>query len=245
MDVKAVYFDAAGTLIKPSRPVGESYADAAQKFGVRVSPSDISGRFGLCFKSAPPLAFPGERPERIPALEMDWWKRLVARVFEPLGPFYDFDDFFVTLFSYFGRPEAWTLYPEARETLAGLEKRGVMVSVISNFDSRLLPILDGLGVAEHFEHVFISSHIGWAKPAREIFAHALTAHKINPSEAVHVGDSLDADVQGAANAGLISVFLDRSGTRHVAAPCCIQSLGEVLSLIDDQRLAKTSREQAE
>ncbi|HEY7554840.1 MAG TPA: HAD-IA family hydrolase [Candidatus Binatia bacterium] len=245
MAVKAVFFDAAGTLIKPSRPVGESYAAAAQKFGVSISPSEISSRFGACFKSAPPLAFPGERPEKIPTLEFDWWKRLVARIFEPLGHFYDFDDFFMTLFSYFARPESWTLYPEARETLAGLEKRGLMVSVISNFDSRLLPILDGLGVAKHFEHVFISSHIGWAKPAREIFDCALTAHKINPSEAVHVGDNLDADVQGAANAGLDAVFLDRSGMRHVSAPCCIRNLGELLSLIDDQRMAKKSPEQAD
>ena len=45
MTIKAVFFDAAGTLIKPVRGVGESYAALAAKHGKQVSSSDIAARF--------------------------------------------------------------------------------------------------------------------------------------------------------------------------------------------------------
>jgi FMN phosphatase YigB (HAD superfamily) len=45
MTIKAVFFDAAGTLMTPTRRVGESYAAFAAKYGVDVSPSEVSERF--------------------------------------------------------------------------------------------------------------------------------------------------------------------------------------------------------
>ena len=57
--IKAVFFDAAGTLIKPARRVGESYAAIAAKYGKDVSPAELFERFRICFDGAPPLAFPG------------------------------------------------------------------------------------------------------------------------------------------------------------------------------------------
>ncbi len=55
MPLKAIFFDAAGTLIKTTRPVGESYALLAKKHGMEVLPEEIRERFRFCFSSAPPL----------------------------------------------------------------------------------------------------------------------------------------------------------------------------------------------
>jgi len=209
MTIKAIFFDAAGTLMKPNRSVGESYARFAAKYGVTVTPSELSGRFRVCFGQAPKLAFPGASSGTVLALERDWWRRLVGQVFEPWRPFEKFDEFFDELFAYFAEPGTWSLYPEVIDTLAALKQRGLHLSVISNFDSRLVPILDGLGVGPFFEQIFVSSRIGYAKPDPQIFQAALKHHGLKPEQSLHVGDSEVNDRHGACNAGLRGILVDR------------------------------------
>jgi putative hydrolase of the HAD superfamily len=73
------------------------------------------------------------------------------------------------LFEFFARAEAWKLYPETIEILEQLKKRGLILGVISNFDSRLFGLLDGLGIAHFFDLVVISTQVGAAKPEAAIF----------------------------------------------------------------------------
>jgi putative hydrolase of the HAD superfamily len=240
MAIEAVFFDAAGTLIKPVRNVGESYARIARNYGMDVGPSEISTRFRLCFAAAPPLAFPGAAARDIQILERNWWKRLVERIFEPWGRFDGFDDYFAELFSYFAEPESWALYPEVRATLLTLKERGVMLSVISNFDSRLVNILEGLGTAKFFADILISSRVGHAKPAREIFDVALSRHGVAAQAAWHVGDSSETDVRGAMDAGLTGVLVDRDGHHEPEGFLRICSLKELLSFVEQDE-AETSK----
>src|ERR1051325_3944719 len=81
MAVKAVFFDAAGTLIKPARRVGESYAVLAQKYGINTSATEIADAFRRFFSNAPPLAFPDANLSETDVLEREWWKTLVRNVF--------------------------------------------------------------------------------------------------------------------------------------------------------------------
>lgn len=232
MATKAVFFDAAGTLIKPVRPIGQTYASVAENYGMKVSSSEVSERFRTCFDASPPLTFGPVPTESIEQLERDWWKQLVHCVFQPFGRFNQFDRFFAELFSYFARPEAWTLYPDVLETLPALRKRGLILDVISNFDSRLIDILKGLGTADWFEEVFISSRVGHAKPARQIFHTALARHNLAPSEAMHVGDSEEHDFCGAANAGLMGVLIDRSANLAPTNIHQIKTLNEIISILE-------------
>ncbi len=232
MPVKAVFFDAAGTLIMPVRPVGQTYTLLAKSYGIEVSPFEISERFRACFAASSPLTFGPVSMESIKQLERDWWKKLVHCVFQPLGQFEQFDRFFTELFSYFARPEAWTLYPDVLETFSALQKRGLALDVISNFDSRLIEILEGLGMAGCFEEVFISSRVGHAKPERQIFETALRRHNLAPGEAMHVGDSEENDLYGAANAGLLGVLIDRNASGRPRGYRQIKTLNEIISILD-------------
>lgn len=231
MSLKAVFFDAAGTLIKPARRVGESYSAIAAKHGVDASAAEIAGRFRDCFNAAPRLAFPGAADDTLAGLERAWWKQLVAAVFAPWGRFDNFDAYFDELFAYFATPDAWRLYPEVVETLAALKERGMILDVISNFDSRLVRILDGLEVATSFDHILTSSRVGYAKPDPEIFAAALNRHGLNAPDALHVGDSEIHDLQGALNAGLRGVLIDRDNP--APARMRISSLSELFDRLDD------------
>jgi putative hydrolase of the HAD superfamily len=233
MAIKAIFFDAAGTLIKPARRVGETYALLARKYGVEASTAELAERFRLCFHSAPPLAFPGVPAARIEELERAWWKELVRCVFETSDGLQRFDDYFAELFAYFAQPDAWALYPEVAETLSALERRGLILSVISNFDSRLIGILKGLGAAHWFEHIFVSSRVGYAKPDRQIFHTALERHSLEAGDALHVGDSEEKDLLGANRAGLKGVLVERNGASKSNLSPRITSLRSILSLLDD------------
>jgi putative hydrolase of the HAD superfamily len=233
MTIKAVFFDAAGTLIKPTRSVGESYAAIAAKHGKEVSSTNITERFRTCFDAAPRLAFPGTTEDAIEGLERVWWKNLVAKVFEPWSPFDGFDAYFAELFAYFAEPDAWTLYPEVLETLAALNERGLILDVISNFDSRLVRILDGLDAGAQFENIFVSSRVGYAKPDRRIFNAALSYHGLAPAQALHVGDSEINDLRGANRAGLKGILVERRKTSAAPASDRIESLRSILALLDD------------
>ncbi|HEY1268448.1 MAG TPA: HAD-IA family hydrolase [Candidatus Binatia bacterium] len=233
--IKTVFFDAAGTLMRPVRPVGESYALVAGRYGMNVPPAEVSARFRACFGNAPPLAFPAAENNGIQKLERDWWKALVARVFEPYGRFERFEEYFTELFAYFSRADSWRLFPETEETLAALKRRGLKLAVISNFDSRLFAILEGLGVAPEFESILISSHAGYAKPAPEIFRQALRRHQTEPSEALHVGDSVEKDAEGARGAGIQGVLLDRQAKLVAAGFPKIKNLSGLLPLVENGR----------
>jgi putative hydrolase of the HAD superfamily len=233
MTIKAVFFDAAGTLIKPARSVGESYAAIAAKHGKEVSSTNITERFRTCFDAAPRLAFPSATEDTVAALERDWWKSLVAQVFEPWSPFVRFEEYFAELFAYFASPNAWTLYPEVLETLTSLKERDLILDVISNFDSRLVRILDGLGAGAQFENIFVSSRVGYAKPDGRIFNAALSYHGLAPAQALHVGDSEINDLSGANQAGLKGILVERRKTSAAPASDRINSLRSILALLDD------------
>ena len=231
--IEAVFFDAAGTLIAVNGSVGGIYARLAQAHGKTVAVADLETGFGRAFSAAPPMAFPGAAAGEIPALEKQWWRDLVRQVFSPLGPFPAFDAYFDELYDFFAQPRAWRLYPDTRPALEALRVRGVRLGVISNFDSRLFGLLDGLGIVRFFDPTVISTRAGAAKPDPAIFSHALARHGLIPERAVHVGDSYEMDVLGAQAAGLQPILIDRRAkSSEPREYLSVNNLTEVSALLD-------------
>ena len=226
--IKAVFFDAAGTLFETREPVGESYARIARAYGVDASADAIGASFRRAFREALPLAFGVRRkPEELRHLERDWWRSLVTNTFAGLGEFRDFEAFFKSLFEFFADPACWAADPEALPTLGILRERGLTLGVISNFDHRLYRILDGLGLSRWFNSITISSEAGYAKPSAKLFQAALEQHRLAPHEAVHVGDSEHFDLSGAAAAGMGAVLINRRFEKPVSI---VGSVAQVSSL---------------
>ena len=217
--LRAVFFDAAGTLFDTRRPVGQSYARLAREFGLEVSDAAVTNGFRRAFGNSPELAFgKGRSPTELRNLERAWWKAVVARTFEGLGVFPRFDDFFEALFAFFANPTNWQLKPEATAALRRLKERGLGLGVISNFDSRLYRILETLELNPLFDSITISSEAGFAKPRREVFEVALARHRVRPAEALHVGDSVRLDFDAAAAVGMSAVLVDPG----LDGPVCIE-----------------------
>jgi putative hydrolase of the HAD superfamily len=206
--IRAVLFDAAGTLVELREPVGETYARLAREQGVALSAWRVSDAFQRVFARAEPMVFPDAAPQAIPGLERDWWRRVVRSTFlaaDSSTRFSDFDAYFERLWGRFSDPAAWALRAGGRELLERLRLRGIRSAVVSNFDRRLPGILEGLGLAALLDAIVLPSDAGASKPDRRIFALALERLGVAPEHALFVGDDAGRDLAGARAAGLQAV----------------------------------------
>ena len=108
-----------------------------------------------------------------------------------------------------------TLYEDVLPTLDRLQQMNLKIGIISNWDTPLHAMVEELGLAPYFD-VIVASHdqrVRNAKPNAAIFEYALNVVSVSAEEAVHVGDSFEADIRGAHAAGLRAILLDRDGTQ--------------------------------
>lgn len=209
--LRAVSFDAAGTLFHPVRPIGELYAMVAARHGIHADPGVLHTRFRAAFHTAPPLAFPSMPAVELRAKEKAWWHAVVREVFadgKAEGcPSEIFEAYFDDLFAFFATDAAWRVDPDAAPLLRRLRARGLRILVVSNFDARVRDVLAALGLLPLIDRVTISSEAGAAKPDPRIFATALAAAALAPEHVLHVGDTAREDLAAARAAGLDVVLV--------------------------------------
>jgi putative hydrolase of the HAD superfamily len=208
--IKAVFFDAAGTLFQLRESVGESYAQVARRHGFKLDPVATNLAFHKAWKSMPEPGSPiGHEQD---TSEKAWWRAVVVEVLNqfPGLEIPSVEDYFEDLFAFYASASVWHTYPETVGVLEALRQRALPCFVLSNFDARLLPVLEGLGLAEHFDGVFYSGQIGHAKPSAKVFTYALEKAKMPAQACLHVGDDPIADWKGARDAGLQVFELDRT-----------------------------------
>ncbi len=223
--LKAVFFDAAGTLMGLTEPVGHAYARFAAEQGIRAEPDVLDKAFRAAWKSNPQPQNQGLPPADG---EKGWWMTLVRQTFatalgQPLAPDV-FDPLFEKLYSHYETAAAWTLYPDTRPALRELSR--FRLFVLSNFDDRLVKILKALEIADCFEGTITSSQAGYAKPHPGIFLVAAEQAGLPPCTCLHVGDEAEADVQGATAAGFFSWHVQRPGNDLLALAKALDAISE-------------------
>ncbi len=232
MRLRAVSFDAAGTLFHPVRSIGELYAEVAARHDIHVAPEILHARFRRAFHAAPPLAFPdlptNERRDR----ERRWWHAIVSEVFSGLAG-ERFEAYFADLFAFFATTAAWRVDPDAPPLLETLRARGLRILVVSNFDARVRAVLTALELAPLIDQITISSEAGAAKPDPRIFATALAEARCAPHEVLHVGDTAREDLAAARAAGVRVVLVGGAELAAEAPDAAIVArLGDVETWID-------------
>ncbi len=206
-DVRAVFFDAVGTLLHPEPPAPVAYAAVARRFGSRREEGDIAARFRAAFRReeafdlANGLRTSEEREERR-------WRRIVAEVLDDVS---DPDACFAELYEHFGLPENWRCEAGAVDALAELGRAGYVLGIASNYDSRLRRVVAGMPRLARVNHLVISAEVGWRKPAPEFFAALCTTAGLSPEAILFVGDDVVNDYEGARAAGLKAVLKSSGG----------------------------------
>ncbi|MFF1516847.1 HAD family hydrolase [Streptomyces sp. NPDC058305] len=141
---------------------------------------------------------------------------------------------------------AWALFPDVLpvlDSLVGSHRHAVLSNSSLLVQDRKLRVL---GVHDRFESILCAAELGVSKPAAAAFHAACDALRLPPHRVAYVGDHPEIDGRGAAEAGLLSVWIDRDGA-HIAAdgpptgPHRIASLSELPSLLGaDTRFGASS-----
>jgi putative hydrolase of the HAD superfamily len=203
-DIRAVVFDAVGTVIEPYPRAADVYAEVGRRYGSGLTSPEIARRFAIAF--AQEEEWDRKRGFRTDeGREQQRWQRIVAAVLDdttdPAACFRD-------LFTHFGRPEAWRCLRDAAATIQRLAAGGYKLALASNYDRRLHAVVAGLPALKLFRHVVISSEIEWRKPAPPFFEAVCNVLGLPAEAIVYVGDNLVNDYQGACQVGMRAILLD-------------------------------------
>ncbi|KAL6987274.1 hypothetical protein U1Q18_013024 [Sarracenia purpurea var. burkii] len=189
---KALLVDAVGTLVVPSQPMAQIYRQIGEKYGVEYSEDEILKRYRIAY----------EQP----------WGRSRLRYVNDGRPFWQYIvssstgcsdcQYFEELYNYYTTEKAWHICdPDAENVFQSLRNAGVKLAVVSNFDTRLRPLLRALNCGHWFDVVAVSAEVAAEKPNPTIFLKACELLGVKPEDAVHVGDDRRNDIWGARDAG--------------------------------------------
>jgi putative hydrolase of the HAD superfamily len=106
-------------------------------------------------------------------------------------------------------PTKKILFPYTFEILDYLKAKKYELHLITNgFEKTQWSKLNHSGLSRYFTHVITSEASNSLKPKKEIFDFAMAKAKATLPESIMIGDNLDADIQGAMNAGMDTVFVN-------------------------------------
>jgi putative hydrolase of the HAD superfamily len=103
------------------------------------------------------------------------------------------------------------LFDDVIPALKDLKNRGLILGMISNVDRDITSTINELELSSWLNIVVTSLDSGFSKPQPEIFREAMRRARVQPSEAMYVGDQYQIDCVGARNAALKGILLDRGG----------------------------------
>lgn len=223
--VKAVFFDLGDTLCDYQASAEAAVESACEYAARHAEVLTITGLREACLREMRHAADETGRwtASRFPAesgLDEAGY-RLWARALEKCGVVKPILAHAVALHYQLSRMRALRSFPDALPALQALQGRvgvGLIAEGSPGIVNEELALLDLRGL---FSLAVIEGEVGFTKRDPQLFAHAVRAAGCEPGQAAHVGDSLESDVAPAREAGLLTVWVNRSGQTEVpgaAAP---------------------------
>jgi putative hydrolase of the HAD superfamily len=223
--IRAVLFDAVGTLIHPAPAAPIVYAELGRRLGSQLLPQTILERFRLAFHREEEVdRAHGYRTSE--EREVERWQRIVAATLDDVP---DQDACVRELFAHFAQPDSWRCDPDAEHVAHRLAAQGYRLGMASNYDLRLHRVWEGKRELAAIREVIISSEVGWRKPAAPFFEAAARRLGVSAAECLFVGDDQANDYDGARAAGMRAVLYDPHG-RKAGGIIRIQRFTELLGV---------------
>jgi len=224
-----VFFDVGDTLIRIRAPLYSLYTRVINRHKnngfhedeVRAAMRGIADRF--------PLMLDGHF-----RYSDGWFEQYIFVLLEKIECPHPWDGLRQGLFDLFDDPETFEVFSDVTPCLKAIHNLGLRTAVISNWGYRLSRLLERLLPESGFQTVISSAEVEREKPDPGIFHLALSRMGNEPDRCIHVGDSLENDVEGAVSAGLYSVLLDRPGA-HLDVVNRISSLEDLPSYLEKMR----------
>ncbi len=225
-DLKAIVFDAVGTLLEPTPSVWQVYATAAQTAGGPVPEASIlKHRFVEAFQREEAIDQTAHWQTNEPR-ERARWQAIVRHCLQEVP---SIDAAFAYLWQHFAQPSAWRVPKDAETLLTQLHglPGGPTLAIGSNFDARLRSVVAGFPALVGIPILLISSELGVRKPAAAYYAHVRNRLGCSPEQILILGDDLANDYQAPAQLGYQTLLYDPFG-RHPDIPKRIDSFDALL-----------------
>ncbi len=219
--IRAVFFDVDFTLIYPGPAFqGTGYRDFCAQHGVDVDPLTFDRAVAAASSL---LTFQSDGGVYDPDIFLQYTQRIIEGM-GGAGP--GVERAARDIYDQWAACHHFEMYEEVPEVLRALHAVGLKIGLISN-TQRSLTTFQTHFALEGLFHVMLSSFDhGYMKPHPSIFATALQRVDVAPNEAVMVGDSVPADVEGARRLGMRAILVSRSGQQ----PACPDDVPVIRSL---------------
>ena len=222
---RGVFFDVDFTLIYPGpRFQASGYHEFCSRYGIDVDPS----AFDRAVAGAASGLEPGDDLYDA-QLYVDYTRRIIEGM-GGCGP--AVDAVAREIYDEWAACHHFALYDDVADVLRDLHASGLKIGLISNSHRCLASFQTHFNLEGLFAAAISSVEHGYMKPHRSIFEAALRAARVDPSDAVMVGDSLMHDVDGARRLGMRGVLVARAG--RISGPPgvpVIESLRELPALL--------------
>ena len=126
------------------------------------------------------------------------------------------------------------LVPYAQELLGYLSEKYPLTVVSNGFIEVQYKKMRSSDIEHYFSHIVFSEHVKAPKPDKRIFEHALSLNEAKAEQVVMIGDNFDADIRGAQNAGISTIYFNPKGKsipEGQAPDSEVKSLSEVKNIL--------------
>jgi putative hydrolase of the HAD superfamily len=237
---RVVFFDMGGTLAYPHPSFHGLIARVCQEYGLTITEAEVAQAEPAVWERIAEREGGARGFTMHPDRSRAFWVWVYETFLAQVGCTGARSSELATqLFETFVRSESYRLYDDALPTLERIRSAGLTIGVISNWEEWLERLMVDLEIRHHVDVAVVSGLAGYEKPDAEIFQQALAAAGVAPAEAVHVGDNIRDDVEGAEAVGIRGILVDRTGARPAyfgpspdrPAPIVVSSLLEVPDLL--------------
>jgi HAD superfamily hydrolase (TIGR01549 family) len=235
MTIRAIFYDAGHTLVRPRPGIDELWDFLAHQLGIDIA-AEHRGPFpdvGAFFYSR--LGEDGLGSYASDDAARSFWSEYYAYALRDVAPDVSREQLLSAgsaEYDWYREPAQWQPFPDVIEALRAAKARGLIQGVVSDWGTDLLPILHAHEITRLMDFVVASAVVGSSKPHREIFHYALSRADVRADETVYVGDSYLADVLGSRAAGLHPILIDRDATAPAIDAPVVRALSEVLAVVD-------------
>jgi putative hydrolase of the HAD superfamily len=217
MPPRAIFFDAAGTLVHAHPSPEAIVAGVVERLAPELPPLDMRALAAHIETSMIERRRAGRLVHYPAAAAREFWRGAYLTFLADHLPPQRAAEVAEALLAAFTDVRAWRLFPDVAPTLAALRPTGLTLGLLSNWEDWLGDLLTALNLRAAFAHVLVSGELGLEKPDPAIFHRTLEVAGVAPAECVYVGDSLHHDIEPCLALGIRAVLIDRAG-RHPDGP---------------------------
>jgi HAD superfamily hydrolase (TIGR01509 family) len=204
--MRGIFFDMNALVYGPEG--ADFLSEVLRAEGIAVEPVEVTA----ALQTLPPELQAARENIRTEAQENDYNLAMLPALLAALGQEDPTEALIYRLVETVHEYHAWhSMYPETLPVLEALKQRGFVLGVVANWAPSLHRFIREFELDGYFKAVVAAQEVGLSKPDPFPFHQALKQAGLQAEDVVHVGPGLQADVTGATRAGLLPVWLNRTG----------------------------------